>query len=385
MSGAVAAPALPLISPPCLTCPYQRAISALREALGGSVAPFLPAPAPAGITLRAAIDELLAAKRTAGLRENSLAALKRLLGQFAKGREEVPLASIGVTDLERWLASLKHAPSTRQSNIGRLSSLFAYHVRRDNLTANPCRKLERLRIEHVAPVVLTPEQAEKLLRVTPPRLRAHVILGLFAGIRPVELSHLTWDAVCLDTKTVRVDLAKTRRRRIVPLEPCAVALLAAVPDKTGNITPPVGVVRRFKRRACKVLGFAEWPADLLRHTAASYLLALLGDTGKVSARLGNSSSILLTHYHQPVKKSDCDRFWQIADLPRYQPAKPARHYDRAAVRAFYEDCRSYKRTCEHFGIGSAGTLHYLLNTPAPGTASGASQEALPLPVVASGA
>ena len=366
MNGALTAPALPLPSPPCLTCPYQKAFGALRELFTGTVAPAVPVPVPVVITLRAAIDEMLAAKRVAGLRENSLHSLRRLLAQFAKGREDVPLASLAVTNLERWLASLKHKPSTRQSNIGRLSSLFAYHVRRDNLTANPCRKLERLRIEHIAPTVLTPEQAEKLLGVTPPKLRAHVILGLFAGIRPGELAHLTWENVCLETKTVRVDRAKTRRRRIVPLEPCAVALLSALPAKAGNITPPTGTVRRFKRRACKVIGFAEWPSDILRHTAASYLLALHGDAGKVSARLGNSSAILLTHYHQPVKKADADRFWQICNWPRFKPAKPVRQYDRAAVRAFYDDCRSYKRTMEQFGIGSAGTLHYLLKTSAPG-------------------
>lgn len=360
-SGALAASGSPLQSLPCLTCPYQKAFSALRELFAGPA--VAPAPAPAGITLRAAIEEMLAAKRVAGLRKISIAALRRLLGQFAKGREDVSLASLTVTDLERWLETLKHKPSTRQSNIGRLSSLFSYHVRRGNLTENPVRKLERVRVEYIAPTVLTPEQAEKLLSVTPPRLRAHVIIGLFAGIRPGELKALTWKAVCLETKTVRVDFAKTRRRRIVPLEPCAVALLSALPDKAGNITPPTGTVRRFKRRASRVLGFAQWPSDLLRHTAASYLLALHGDAGKVSARLGNSSAILLTHYHQPVKKADCDRFWQIATLPRYKPAKPSHQYDRAAVRAFYEDCRSYKKTMEHFGIGSAGTLHYLLRTP----------------------
>ncbi len=147
------------------------------------------------------------------------------------------------------------------------------------------------------------------------------------------------------------------------------ALLAALPDKAGKITPPVGVVRRFKRRASKAIGFQSWPADLLRHTSASCLLALVKDTGKVSARLGNSSAILLTHYHQPVKEADCERFWRISNLPRYQPAKPSRNYDRAAVRAFHEDCRSYKQTMKHFGIGSAGTLHYLLKSPVAGQVS----------------
>jgi integrase len=70
-------------------------------------------------------------------------------------------------------------------------------------------------------------------------------------------------------------------------------------------------VRRFKRKARQALGLAAWPADLLRHTAASYLLALHDDVGKVAKMLGNSSAILLSHYHQPVKSEDCGQFWKV--------------------------------------------------------------------------
>ena len=106
-----------------------------------------------------------------------------------------------------------------------------------------------------------------------PRLRAHVILDLFAEIRPRELLHLTWDTLCIEAATGRVDLAKTCRRCIVPFEPCAAALLSALPGQSGSLTPPIGVVRRLKRRA-------------------GYLIALHSDAGKVSARLGNSRESL---------------------------------------------------------------------------------------------
>lgn len=139
--------------------------------------------------------------------------------------------------------------------------------------------------------IRSPTFGERRQRAAP-RLRAHVILGLFAEIRPGELLPLTWDTLCLETATGRVDLAKTCRRCIVPFEPCAAALLSALPGKSGNHTPPIGVVRHFKRRAGKVLGFSLWPSDLLRHTAASYLIALHSDAGKVSARLGNSRESL---------------------------------------------------------------------------------------------
>jgi hypothetical protein len=59
------------------------------------------------------------------------------------------------------------------------------------------------------------------------------------------------------------------------------------------------------------LNLKIWPTDLLRHTAASYLLALHKDAGKVANMLGNSPQILLSHYHDPVTEADCKAFWQL--------------------------------------------------------------------------
>jgi len=352
------------VTGPVTTSPTPSRIARVAPALTnpGTVTPAASQPAHAGITLRAAIDEVIAAKINAGLRPQSIKQLNSTLRQFSKGRESVPLAAIGVRDLETWLDGRKVKPMTRQGNVGRLSALFSYHVRRDNIITNPCRRLERIKVEHTAPLILTPDQADTLLKHTPCKFRAYVILGMFAGIRPEETEKLTWEDICFDTKTVTVNLAKTRRRRIVPLEPRAVALLEKCTFKKGNIVSSRTAVRRFKREVREALGFDSWPHDLLRHTAASYLLALIGDSGKVASRLGNSSSILLTHYHQPVKQADCEKFWTVKPCPpapRWPPL-PERKYNYKAIRAFYDACQSYKKTREHFGITNSATLHYIL-------------------------
>lgn len=343
--------------PQCKACPYLKHFFQMHEIATGKSPLVTPA-----ITLRAAIDEVIAAKQTAGLHTHSIHVLRHVLNDFAKGREQKSLEAINAKEIEDWLATKKVKPWTKLSNVSRLSSLFSYHVRRDNIGTNPCRKLERIKIEHRAPIILTPEQADTLLKYTPREFRAYVILGLFAGIRPEETQRLTWADICLETKTVTVNLAKTRRRRIVPLEPRAVALLEKCTPKKGNVAPSQATVGRFKREVREALGLDSWPQDLLRHTAASYLLALIGDVGKVAARLGNSSSILLTHYHQPVKQSDCEKFWAVKPCPpapRWNPL-PERKYDYKAVRAFYDACQSYKKTQEHFKITNPSTLHYIL-------------------------
>jgi integrase len=235
------------------------------------------------LSLAQGIKELMASKRTANRRENYIESLGHYLGRFAKGRESKMISEIQVFDLELWLSQFT-APYSRQTWFNRINTLFSFSLRRGYIQANPCDRVERITIDRKAPFILSPDQAEKMMAMTTPLCRPYIILGLYAGIRPEELLHVTWENICLETNTVRLEHTKTRRRRIVPLEPRAVALLADCPNKAGRIAPCNTTVRRLKRRIGRALGFKAWPQDLLRHTAASYLLALIGDAGKVAMK-----------------------------------------------------------------------------------------------------
>ena len=257
-----------------------------------------------------AIAQCLEAKRAGNRRAAYLKSLSRYLVRFAEGRESLPVASVTVELVESWLNQFPK-PASRQTWLNRLSTLFSFSVRRGHCASNPCDMIERVTVDRRAPKILSPDEADLLLRIVPGVCRAGLVLGVFAGIRPDELFRLNWDDIDLETKTVTVNDAKTRRRRIVPLEARPLALLLACPLKSGPVSPSNSTVRRFKRTAREALGLESFPLDLFRHTAASYLLALHGDAGKVATMLGNSSAVLLSHYHEPVKKEDCDRFWSL--------------------------------------------------------------------------
>jgi integrase len=266
-------------------------------------------------TIQQAIDELIAAKQSANRRERYLKSLRYYLQQFARGREQTLLAAFTTADVEQWMATYSGA-AARQTWLNRLSTLFSWAARRGLIAENPTLRIERVSVDRKPPAILTPAQADLLLRVVPNICRPYLILGIFAGIRPEEIMRLDWHAVDLETKTVRVD-GKTRRRRIVDLEPKAVALLANFPLRTGPIAPHLTTLRRFKTKARAALGLKRFPQDLLRHTFASYALALHGDAGKVSTQMGNSSAVLLSHYHEPVTKADCAFFWDLNGRTKY--------------------------------------------------------------------
>ena len=268
-------------------------------------------PGGSGVPSISSVIGLHATAKTAGNRRAVYVKnVGWMLKRFAAGREERSIADFSTADVEAWLNQFQSA-GYRSTWLNRLSTLFAFAVRRDFIPQNPCDKIERITVDRSAPKILTPAQVETLLQITPGVCLPYVILGTFAGIRPDELLKMDWRDVSFETKTAIVNDAKTRRRRIVALEPRAVALLAGCPLKSGPIAPSNSTVRRFKRRACAALGLVSWPKDVLRHTAASYLLALHGDAGKVATMLGNSSAVMLRHYHEPVINGDCAHFWAL--------------------------------------------------------------------------
>gem|GEM_PF-3505302 len=274
-----------------------------------------------GVQLREAIGKVLAAKRAANLSARYVTSLRQYLAQFSQGREDKQIHEITVEEIESWFSSRNESPFTRRANEGRLSALFEWAVRRGYADRNPCRQLEPMRLIRGTPQILTVEQSEKLLRETfarKPQYAACLVLCLFAGLRPDETVRvngrgLTWGNIDLERGIVTIDAhtTKTRLRRIVHLEPSAVEWLKAA-QEAGSRLPLAAITRRRAVRYWRgVLNLESWPQDVLRHTAASFLLAKHGDIGRVATELGNSPRILKQHYLELVTPAQAEAFWAI--------------------------------------------------------------------------
>ncbi|MEI6078899.1 MAG: tyrosine-type recombinase/integrase [Verrucomicrobiota bacterium] len=254
-----------------------------------------------------AIQDLLRSRTQGNRRTVYLDSLEMYLRRFAKEHSK-PVTAITTTEIEAWLDQFDN-PNSRATWLSRISTLFSFCERKGHILKNPCHSIDRITIDRPAPVILTVAQAEEMVKTCPGTTRPYLILALYAGIRPDEIRRLDWKDICLETKTVKV-FGKTRRRRLVPLHPKAVALLKACCLKCGPVAPSHSTIRRWLRSVRPLLG-GKWTADILRHTAASFLMALHSDAGKVAAMLGNSPQILATHYLEPVPQVDCDAFWKV--------------------------------------------------------------------------
>lgn len=264
------------------------------------------------VSISRCVDELLVAKRGGNKTERYVKSLEHYLRQFSVGRESRAILDFTFSDVESWMAKYPNA-DTRRTWLSRVSALFAFCVRRGYCDRNPCDRIEPVTCDRKPPCIVTPCQSRKLLAAAPVVMRPYIVLGMFAGIRPEELTRLNWSHINLETATVNIDFPKVRgRRRIVPLDPLAVTLLKQHPLPRGAVAPCRATICRWRKRARALLGLDKWPQDLFRHTAASYLLAKHQDAAKVALWLGNSVKVLMSHYIVPVSANDCEAFWNLA-------------------------------------------------------------------------
>jgi hypothetical protein len=132
-----------------------------------------------------------------------------------------------------------------------------------------------------------------------------------------EITRLSLEKIDLDRKLLTIDAAasKVRHRRLVNLHPTCVAWL----NLGGQLR--VETNRRRRMDALKEAArIEEWPHDVLRHTAASHLVALHG-ARTAAEMLGNSETMLFKHYRSwcvPRKLNISGRSFQAEISGQYQ-------------------------------------------------------------------
>ena len=263
------------------------------------------------ISLAEAIRGCIEHRRASNCRRSYVENLRQCLEAFARGRETMPVSAITAQDVEEWLKPKSKTAWSRSGWRSRLSTLFGWCVLRRHLERNPVDEVPSVRIDHQPPRILTVDECRRLLALTRehhPQGLAWVVLGLFAGIRPGELDRLWWRSVRIARGIVLIDAeaSKVRQRRIVPLEPVCVAWLRSC--RGSRLPIPHSTRRRMVRDLAKRMGWESWPADILRHTAASYLIAHHQDAGKVALWLGNSAPILMRHYREIVSRQAAEEW-----------------------------------------------------------------------------
>lgn len=198
-----------------------------------------------------------------------------------------------------------------------LQSFFSYCKKQCYISTNPCVKVQLPTLVKNDPKAYTPEDvafAINLFKDKYPDVHLYVCLAAFTGIRPAELGKLTWQSFDMDEKSITLDMqtTKTTRRRVVKMPENLLEWLAPWKEFFGKDRPLFKSFASTHQRFLYTFRMHRRVIhDGLRHSCASYLLALTKNSELTAEQLGHTPKILKTHYMDLVREKDAIRYFNI--------------------------------------------------------------------------
>ncbi len=278
------------------------------------------------ITVDALVSEYIDSKRRAGQSDVHLADLHYRLGNFAQDFGQAPIRTLTSSGIEDWLHALDLGPKSFNNFRDRLSTLFTYGVKRHYLDANPVTAIDPVKEIDSPPEIFTVDQLDAVLEVCSPELLPTLAIGAFTGLRTAELLRLSWTEVDLVRGYVEVtaDKSKTARRRLIPISANLIEWLRPYAHHTGQVCPMGSFNYHESCRAfADKAGLSGWPKNGLRHSFASYYLALHQNAPELSLHLGHTSpQMVFAHYRKVVTPEEAKRYWAIRPMTAAENVVP---------------------------------------------------------------
>ena len=198
---------LPSTSPPNVECRFTN--------------PMLDTPAklnPLSITDAAGKYAEVIKRRS--LRPSSLKQTQINLSQLAREFPDKSCHEVTSGELEQWFHTRNWKRSTIDGVIAKIGPFFTWCVRESYCVSNPCRAVKRPQSDDSPPAIFTPSEAQKLLLTalkTDPGMVPYLAIGLFAGVRPLEIQRLQKQDISDLYIEITAAKSKTRKRRLVSL------------------------------------------------------------------------------------------------------------------------------------------------------------------------
>jgi integrase len=198
--------------------------------------------------------------------------------------------------------------------------LFFYAEECGLLRDNPMRKVRAIKEKNTKlPGILGIDEAAMLLQTAPDMLVPAIAIGLFAGIRPVEVLRLDWSDILWHKRQINVaaSKAKTAQVRWVDMTDALIEWLTPHRKVSGPIFP------LSENRASAAISGAwkdagmtsSWPKDGLRHSFGSYHLAAHDNAALTARQMGHTSTdMVYAHYNNRRTREDGTAFFNIRPI-----------------------------------------------------------------------
>lgn len=294
--------------------------------------------------------DILESKRRGEKKVSYQKALKWAFAKFNTTFGEKLINEVRREEVEDWLNAQELSGITRRNYLRDLGIMFNFAVERGYCAENVVKGIEKPPVKNNPPEIFSVAGAARLLfgaqlmqtarnrqgQMVNANLVPYLAIGFFTGLRSCELAKLDWNEINLRKRTIEVkaEIAKTARRRIVDISDNLAEWLAPHEKLSGPIACP-----RWRDRLRKLAECGEpddngkiWARNGLRHSFASYHLAMHESADKTALQLGHeSASMLFKHYREIVSRESAQQFWKIRpskdwkfNLPKIQEHSPAK-------------------------------------------------------------
>jgi integrase len=175
---------------------------------------------------------------------------------------------------------------------------------------NPVAAVSLERENNTRDRVLTCEEFDRLMDVSPIHLKPILLTAYHTGMRKTEILNLTWERVDLRAGVIRLrpQDTKTQERRIIPLTKELSEMLRNATiylDAAGHRVPYVftyagkriGSVRRAFETACRKVGLTNVVFHDLRHTFVTNMRRAGVDYFRIMAITGHKTMTAFKRYH----------------------------------------------------------------------------------------
>ena len=273
-----------------------------------------------------AIPDFLEAKEKAGRSQRYIGDLRAKLNRLGNDHGDQLLSEFTTANLDAWLEGLKVGPVTRNGFRRVLAVFFEWGCRKGYCKGNAARLTEAATEKGKRVEIFTPAEIRVILNAAPPELLPVIALGAFAGLRPEEIRRLDWKQVNLLRGRIEIDAetSKTASHRYVPIPPALQEWIKDSAKNTGPVAPP-NLYRRlweFHKRLAKAdkrkgkeRPAVEWKHNGLRHSFASYSLAVEQDASRVALWMGHTSPTMTFEHYRERVEGEAGEEW-FAVLPK---------------------------------------------------------------------
>ena len=207
------------------------------------------------------------------------------------------------------------SPKTRNHYRETLRGIINHCVARSWLTSD--HRLESLLKPEKAPPadpeIISPDEYRIVLEnADPEMLPAAAMFGL-CGLRTSEIEELTWEKVFGIEGFIELNAhrTKTAQRRLVPCPAALNAWLEPYKGRTGLVWKRTFIAfERAYTKLRKKTGIAG-KDNCMRHSYASYRMAILNDAAKVASEMGNSPAIIYRDYRKLVTPDAAQQWFAV--------------------------------------------------------------------------